>query len=72
MVAAQVLLIDHLGIDQLFAVVGGSMGGMQVLEWAAGYGERGLRRRADRNCGLAHVTEHRLPRGWASGRDGGS
>lgn len=40
MVAAQVRLIDHLGIDQLFAVVGGSMGGMQVLEWAAGYGER--------------------------------
>ncbi len=40
MVEAQVRLIDHLGIDQLFAVVGGSMGGMQVLEWAAGYGER--------------------------------
>ncbi|MEO1206704.1 MAG: homoserine O-acetyltransferase [Pseudomonadota bacterium] len=40
MVEAQVRLIDHLGIDQLFAVVGGSMGGMQVLEWAARYGER--------------------------------
>jgi len=40
MVRAQVRLIDHLGIDQLFAVVGGSMGGMQVLEWAAKYGER--------------------------------
>jgi len=40
MVAAQVRLIDHLGIDQLFAVVGGSMGGMQVLEWAAGFSER--------------------------------
>lgn len=35
MVRAQVRLIDHLGIDQLFSVVGGSMGGMQVLEWAA-------------------------------------
>ena len=34
MVRAQKLLIDHLGIDKLFAVVGGSMGGMQVLEWA--------------------------------------
>lgn len=34
MVRAQKLLIDHLGIEQLFAVVGGSMGGMQVLEWA--------------------------------------
>lgn len=40
MVAAQVQLVDHLGIDQLFAVVGGSMGGMQVLEWAAEYGDR--------------------------------
>jgi homoserine O-acetyltransferase len=33
MVDAQVRLIDHLGIDQLFSVIGGSMGGMQVLEW---------------------------------------
>src|SRR5262245_43516272 len=40
MVDAQVPLIDHLGIDQLFCVVGGSMGGMQVLEWAARYKER--------------------------------
>ena len=35
MVRAQKKLVDHLGIAQLFAVVGGSMGGMQVLEWAA-------------------------------------
>ena len=35
MVDAQVPLIDHLGIDQLFSVIGGSMGGMQVLEWAS-------------------------------------
>ena len=35
MVRAQVRLIDHLGIDELFCVIGGSMGGMQVLEWAA-------------------------------------
>ncbi|MEL7047715.1 MAG: homoserine O-acetyltransferase [Pseudomonadota bacterium] len=40
MVEAQVRLIDHLGIEQLFAVVGGSMGGMQVLEWASRYGDR--------------------------------
>ncbi len=40
MVRAQKLLIDHLGINQLFAVVGGSMGGMQVLEWAAKYPDR--------------------------------
>ena len=40
MVDAQVRLIDHLRIDQLFSVVGGSMGGMQVLEWAARHGSR--------------------------------
>ena len=40
MVRAQAMLLDHLGIEQLFAVVGGSMGGMQVLEWAASYPQR--------------------------------
>jgi homoserine O-acetyltransferase len=40
MVRAQVMLVDHLGIDQLFCVIGGSMGGMQVLEWASSYPER--------------------------------
>ncbi|QAY97252.1 homoserine O-acetyltransferase [Methylovirgula ligni] len=40
MVRAQAMLIDHLGIETLFAVIGGSMGGMQVLQWAASYPER--------------------------------
>jgi homoserine O-acetyltransferase/O-succinyltransferase len=40
MVRAQKQLIDHFGIEQLFAVIGGSMGGMQVLQWAASYPER--------------------------------
>jgi homoserine O-acetyltransferase len=40
MVRAQALLIDHLDIDTLFAVVGGSMGGMQALQWAADYPKR--------------------------------
>ncbi|MGB8183206.1 MAG: homoserine O-acetyltransferase [Stellaceae bacterium] len=40
MVRAQKQLIDHLGIDKLFCVTGGSMGGMQVLQWAAAYPER--------------------------------
>ncbi len=33
MVHAQKLLVDHLDITQLYAVAGGSMGGMQVLQW---------------------------------------
>jgi len=37
MVRAQKLLIDHLGIEQLFCVTGGSMGAMQALQWAAAY-----------------------------------
>jgi homoserine O-acetyltransferase len=40
MVRAQALLLDHLGIGAVAAVVGGSMGGMQVLEWAATYPAR--------------------------------
>ena len=40
MVRAQTRLVERLGIDRLFAVVGGSMGGMQVLEWASSYPER--------------------------------
>jgi homoserine O-acetyltransferase len=40
MVRAQVKLIDHLGVDKLLCVAGGSMGGMQVLEWAAHHPER--------------------------------
>jgi homoserine O-acetyltransferase len=40
MVRAQAALLDHLGIPDLFCVIGGSMGGMQVLEWAASYPAR--------------------------------
>jgi len=40
MVDAQKYLVDHLGIDKLLCVVGGSMGGMQVLQWVASYPER--------------------------------
>ena len=39
MVRAQAMLVQSLGIDKLFAVVGGSMGGMQVLQWASDYPE---------------------------------
>ena len=39
MVNAQKHLIEHLGIKKLLSVCGGSMGGMQVLQWAASYPE---------------------------------
>jgi homoserine O-acetyltransferase len=40
MVRAQAMLVEAMGINKLAAVVGGSMGGMQVLQWAADYPER--------------------------------
>jgi len=40
MVRAQSRLLDHLGIERLFAVVGGSIGGMQALQWAIDFPER--------------------------------
>jgi len=40
MVEAQRHLVDHLGIERLLAVAGGSMGGMQALQWAVSYPER--------------------------------
>ena len=40
MVRAQAMLLDHLGIQHLAAVVGGSMGGMQALSWAATFPDR--------------------------------
>jgi homoserine O-acetyltransferase len=40
MVRVQAKLADHLGIEQWAALVGGSMGGMQVLEWCVMFPER--------------------------------
>ena len=40
MARSQTMLIDHLGIARLHAVVGGSMGGMQALSWAAHFPDR--------------------------------
>lgn len=40
MVEAQRYLMDKLGINKLFAIAGGSMGGMQALQWAVNYPER--------------------------------
>jgi homoserine O-acetyltransferase len=40
MVRAQAMLVEALGIETLFSVIGGSMGGMQVLQWAADFPEK--------------------------------
>lgn len=40
MVNAQCHLLDHLGVHSLLTVTGGSMGGMQALQWAVSYPER--------------------------------
>jgi homoserine O-acetyltransferase/O-succinyltransferase len=40
MVRAQALLLDYLAVDRLYAVIGGSMGGMLALSWAATYPDR--------------------------------
>ncbi len=40
MVRAQAILLDHLGIERLACVIGGSMGGMQALTWASLFPER--------------------------------
>jgi homoserine O-acetyltransferase len=40
MVRAQAHLLDHLGIERLLTVIGGSMGGMQALQWAVDYPDR--------------------------------
>jgi homoserine O-acetyltransferase len=40
MVRLQKMLVDHLGIERLLGVAGGSMGGMQALQWAASYPTR--------------------------------
>ena len=39
-VVSQTRLMDHLGIKQMAAVIGGSLGGMQALQWTLAYPER--------------------------------
>jgi homoserine O-acetyltransferase len=40
MVRAQAMLLDALGIEKVLSVIGGSMGGMQVLQWATSFPDR--------------------------------
>ena len=39
-VRLQALLLDHMGVERLYAVIGGSLGGQQALEWALAYPDR--------------------------------
>ena len=57
MVRAQKKLVEHLGIGRLLAVIGGSMGGMQVLEWAATFPEA-LRAAAPIACATHHSAQN--------------
>jgi homoserine O-acetyltransferase len=63
MVRAQTLLLDHLGIEKLFCVIGGSMGAMQALQFAVAYPHRtfasvpiaGAARHSAQNIGFHEV-----------------
>ena len=78
MVRAQKLLLDHLGIDSLFCVIGGSMGAMQVLQWAASYPEgvfaavpiAGAARHSAQNIACHEVGRQAIMAApdWCSGR----
>ena len=72
MVRAQAMLIDRLGIDTLFCVIGGSMGGMQALQWTAAYPSARVLDAGDRLQHAAFGAEHRVPRTRTAGGDGRS
>ncbi len=57
MVEAQALLLDHLGIDRVLSVVGGSMGGMQALEWARRFPNR-VRTAVPIACAARHTAQN--------------
>ena len=57
MVRAQAMLLDALGIQTLLAVIGGSMGGMQVLQWAATFPDR-IRAAVPSACAAHHSAQN--------------
>ena len=56
-VAVEVELADVLGIDSFLAVIGGSMGGMRVMEWAVGYPDRVRSAVALATCGYSSADQ---------------
>ena len=67
LVAVHRALLAHLGIARLHAAIGGSLGGMQALQWALDYPDEVAARRADLRQRAADHAEHRAlgrrPRG---------
>jgi homoserine O-acetyltransferase len=69
-VDSQALLLDRMGVAQLAAVIGGSLGGMQALDWAVRYPQRirrgtepvGAEHRFQRGCAARDRDRPRLPR----------
>ena len=57
MVRSQAMLLDALGIETLLMVIGGSMGGMQVLQWAASYPAR-VRAAVPIACAARHSAQN--------------
>jgi len=57
MVRSQAMLLDALGIETLLMVIGGSMGGMQVLQWAASYPQR-VRAAVPIACAARHSAQN--------------
>lgn len=57
MVRTQAMALDQLGIETLFAVIGGSMGGMQVLQWASTYPDR-VRAAIPIACSARHTAQN--------------
>src|SRR5256884_9090554 len=78
MVRAQAMLLDRLAIETLLCVTGGSMGGMQVLQWTAAYPERvfsALPGACSTRHSAQNIAFHQLGRqggmagpGWHNGR----
>ena len=62
MVRAQALLLNHLGIERLHTIIGGSMGGMQGVSWTALYPERVKSAVIIASTAKAQCPEYRFPR----------
>jgi homoserine O-acetyltransferase/O-succinyltransferase len=78
MVRAQAILLDALGVEKLLCVTGGSMGGMQALQWAASYRDRVVSaipiatsaRHTAQNIALHEIGRQAImaDRNWCGGR----